>query len=140
MQNKLPAEWIERIFMRLHGRFGNAFFNKFRTGQLSNTGEDLGILNAKQVWAEELGHLSVERLKKGLAASYEYAPSCDDFKQACSPVPACHRDNKFLALPKPKADSEVVEKNLAKIREMMKIKSMPAVGVSPRAFGEIEHD
>lgn len=121
MQQQLPTEWVERIFMRLHGRFGNAFFDKFRVGQLNDDGEDIGILNAKQVWAEDLAHLSPERLKKGLAASFEYAPSCDDFKAACSPVPACHRDNEILALPKPKPNAEVVEKHMVKIREMLKL-------------------
>lgn len=126
MQQQLPTEWVEKIFMRLHGRFGNAFFDKFRVGQLNADGEDIGILNAKQVWAEELAHLSVERIKKGLAAKFEYAPSADDFIQACSPVPACHRDPNILALPKPKADEQVAKKNLAKIHAMLNIKKMPA--------------
>ena len=125
MQKQLPPEWIERIFMRLHGRFGNAFLDKFRVGQLNNRGEDIGVLNAKQVWAEELGHLSAERLSKGLTSSFEYAPSCDDFKRACAPVPMCHRESEFLLLTKPKADDEVVQKNLVKIRQMLNIKKIP---------------
>lgn len=126
MQKQLPPEWIERIFMRLHGRFGNAFFDKFRVGQLNDAGEDLGVLNAKQVWAEDLAHLSVDRLKKGMSASFEYAPSCDDFKRACSPVPACHRDNAILSLPKPKPTDEIVQKNLEKIRSLLSIRKIPA--------------
>lgn len=124
MQNKLPDEWIERIFMRMHGRFGNTFFDKFRIGQIEG-GEDIGILNAKQVWAEDLAHLSVDRLKRGLATKFEYPPSCDDFIRACVPVPMAHRDNSILALPRPKADSEVVQGNLEKIRAMFKPKRMP---------------
>ena len=46
MKNNLPAEWIERIFMRLHGRFGNTFLEKFRIGKLNDSGEDIGIANA----------------------------------------------------------------------------------------------
>jgi hypothetical protein len=126
MQQQLPTEWVERIFMRLHGRFGNAFFDKFRVGQLNADGEDIGILNAKQVWAEELANLSVERIKKGLAAKFEYAPSADDFIQACSPVPACHRDPNILLLPKPKLPDEVVQKKLKAMYETLKIKKMPA--------------
>jgi hypothetical protein len=126
MQKQLQPEWIERIFMRLHGRFGNTFLDKFRVGQLNNQGEDIGVLNAKQVWAEDLGHLSAERLSKGLATNFEYPPSCDDFKRACTPVPMCHRESKVLLLTKPKADDEVVQKNLIKIRKMLNIKTIPS--------------
>jgi hypothetical protein len=95
----LPTEWVERIFMRMHGRFGNQFLDKFRIGQVNAAGEDLGVLNAKQVWAEQLGHLSVERLKKGLDARFSYPPSCDDFEMACRPVPEMHKDKKALPAP-----------------------------------------
>ncbi len=125
MQKRLPDEWVERIFMRLHGRFGNAFFDKFRIGQVNDDGEDYGVLNAKEIWAEDCAHLSPERLKKGLAAKFDFAPSCDEFIKACAPVPACHLESPILSLPKPKPDNELAQKNLAKIREMMNIKRIP---------------
>lgn len=81
--NNLPIEWIERIFMRLHGRFGNAFLDKFRIGSLNDKGEDIGLENAKKVWSEELANVSVERIKAGLLSSFDYPPSCDDFKAKC---------------------------------------------------------
>lgn len=79
----LPLEWVNKIFMRLHGRFGNAFFDKFRIGQLNQQGQDIGVENAKIVWSEELAGISPERIKAALESSYEYAPSCDDFKSNC---------------------------------------------------------
>jgi hypothetical protein len=79
----LPLEWINRIFMRLHGRFGNTFFDKYRIGTLNAQGQDIGIENAKVVWSEELSGTSPERIKAALEANYEYAPSCDDFKANC---------------------------------------------------------
>lgn len=82
-QKPLPIEWVERIFMRLHGRFGNTFFDKYRIGQLNDNGDDIGVENAKQVWAEELAGMTVERIAEALKCSYEYAPSCDDFKANC---------------------------------------------------------
>lgn len=122
MQSKpLPPEWIEKIFMRLHGRFGNAFLAKFRVGQVDQaTGEDVGILNAKQVWAEELAHLSPERITRALQAKYDYAPSSDEFVKAATPVPACHRDNTLLALPKPKMEAEKVQSHLQRMRAVFK--------------------
>jgi hypothetical protein len=79
----LQIKWVEKIFMRLHGRFGNAFFDKFRIGQLNQAGQDIGIENAKIVWSEELSGVTPEGLSQALSASYEYAPSCDDFKANC---------------------------------------------------------
>lgn len=82
-KNPLPLEWVNKIFMRLHGRFGNTFFDKFRIGQLNQQGQDIGIENAKVVWSEELAGNSPERISAALQANYEYAPSCDDFKANC---------------------------------------------------------
>jgi len=97
-KNNLPLEWIERIFMRLHGRFGNAFFDKFRIGELNQAGQDIGGENAKLVWSQELAGVSAERIKAALEASYEYPPSCDDFKANCK-IKAQPQD--FKALPAP---------------------------------------
>lgn len=81
----LPGSWAERIFMRLHGRFGNPFFDKFRVGKMTASGDDVGIENAKQVWADELSGYSASEIKRGLDAQYTYPPSCDEFKISCRP-------------------------------------------------------
>lgn len=102
----LQESWIDRIFMRLHGRFGNQFFDKYRTGQSIRTGrqdangdevlEDAGVMNAKTVWAEELAGFSVDELKAGLSAKYAFPPSCDEFAKACRPVAAHDDETLFL--------------------------------------------
>jgi hypothetical protein len=96
-KNKLPMEWVDRIFMRLHGRFGNAFLHKYKIGEMAD-GQDLGIKNAKEVWAEECGHLSAERIRKGLEAKYDYAPSCDDFISQCTATPEMYIENDTLKI------------------------------------------
>jgi hypothetical protein len=103
----LPAEWVERIFMRLHGRFGNNFFDKFKIGQLNDAGEDVGIANARATWSLELAGVSAERIKAGLDAKYQYAPNCDEFLKNCVtsnihdfkalPAPVSYEDNKVHA-------------------------------------------
>ena len=79
----LKAEWVERIFMVLHGRFGNTFFNKYKIGQINANGEDAGLVNARSTWSHELAGISADRIKAGLESSYEHAPSCDEFKARC---------------------------------------------------------
>lgn len=49
--NRLPDLWVAKIFDRLLGVYGNQFAAKF--SRIEN-GVDVGILGAKQVWAEEL--------------------------------------------------------------------------------------
>ena len=95
--NRLPIEWVDRIFMRLHGRFGNSFTDKFKLGQIVD-GVDIGIANAKQVWAEELAGISPNRIKNALLHNYDYAPSCDQFKAQCKSTIEAHRD--FVGLPR----------------------------------------
>ena len=113
----LPSEWIDRIFMRLHGRFGNNFGDKFKSGQKDANGNDLGVLNAKQVWAEELSGISVDRLKAALLHNYEYAPSCDQFKAQCRTVTQAHSD--YKALPKPTVSDEKINELHEKLTEFV---------------------
>ena len=103
---QLPIEWIDRIFIRLHGRFGNNFVDKFKTGQSDANGNDIGVLNAKQVWSEELANMSVERIKNALLHSYDYAPSCDQFKNQCKISASVLPE--YKALPKPVLSDEQI--------------------------------
>ena len=114
--NDLPIEWVTRIFMRLHERFGNTFFDKFRIGELNVNGQDVGVENAKIVWSEELAGISAERIKNALNTAFDYPPSCDDFKAACRSTPDAHKY--FQALPKPTMSAEKIEENLKKLNEM----------------------
>lgn len=84
--NPLPSNWVEEIFRRFHGRFGNRFLAEFSTGRTGKTGQDEGIENAKRVWAEELSGFTPEEIKRGLSAQYDYLPDCDKFKIACRPT------------------------------------------------------
>jgi len=82
----LPSNWVDKIFKRFHGRFGKRFFSEFSTGRFTAEMQDEGIMNAKQVWAEELAGFTPEEIKRGLSAQYEYLPDCDKFKLACRPT------------------------------------------------------
>lgn len=67
-------------------------------------GVDIGIANAKQVWAEELAGISPNRIKNALLHNYEYAPSCDQFKAQCKSVIAAHQD--FIGITRKFTDEE----------------------------------
>lgn len=84
--NGLPAKWIEEIFKRFHGRFGNRFLAEYSTGRTGKDGQDEGVENAKRVWAEELSGFTPDEIKRGLSAQYAFMPDCDKFKLACRPT------------------------------------------------------
>jgi hypothetical protein len=87
MNNSLPSAWVEKLFGRLAGIYGTGFTNKFSNGALDRaTGKDLGLENAKQVWAEELaGFASMpEAIGKALQdIDPKFAPSSREFVMLC---------------------------------------------------------
>jgi hypothetical protein len=48
----LSDSYIARIFDRLLGKYGNGFLSKF--SRIDEKGRDIGLLGAKEAWAEEL--------------------------------------------------------------------------------------
>ncbi len=81
----LPIVWIERIFEHFHGRFGNAFLAKWQIGITNHSGLDIGVENAKKVWANKLSGYSPDEINCGLAARYPFPPSLDQFQEHCRP-------------------------------------------------------
>lgn len=82
-------EVVENIFRSLRGRFGNAFVDKYRSGDrvpdgLPHAGKDVGLLEAMDVWAHELNGLSLADIEHGLKSKFKYPPSADEFVQACN--------------------------------------------------------
>lgn len=84
-KNPLPNSWIDEIFLRLHGKFGNRFFSNYTIGQLNSNGEDRGVENAKETWARALSGYTGEEIKKGVEHTYSFMPDCDAFKLVCRP-------------------------------------------------------
>jgi hypothetical protein len=82
----LQESWIEALFVRFEGLYGNQFIEKWR-----NT----DIANAKQVWAETLAGVSAEQIKAALiecGKTCKFPPSAPEFYQLCKAVRVdpCH--------------------------------------------------
>lgn len=126
----LAMAWIERIFMRMHGRFGNAFLDKYRIGELNSARKDVGVENAKVTWSEELAGISAERIKAGIDAKYYYPPSSDEFIAKCV-IKAEVQD--FRRLPAP-LDHEANRAQADKVVELSRWMSKPRTNY--RAWAE----
>jgi hypothetical protein len=76
------------VFKVLHGYYGNLFSSKFATGNVTETGEDQGIVNARRIWGYGLREFDAETVKTGLRqcqqAHPEYPPSLPQFVALCA--------------------------------------------------------
>lgn len=83
VQQPLPSQWVDRVFAKLIGVYGNQFGAKF--SQVVD-GVDIGIALAKQAWAEELAGFS----DKPEAIAYalknlprDFPPNAIQFAELC---------------------------------------------------------
>jgi hypothetical protein len=78
MNNALPVEWIDRLFMRLAAMYGNKFTKMWD-----------GIPRQDQIntWAEMLGDMDKNDLSIGLknCISQPYPPTLPEFRLLCVP-------------------------------------------------------
>ena len=83
----LPRAWIDRIFARMFGIYGNSWTSKWATGEELGDGRDLGVEAAKEVWAQELGGFSEhpERIAFALQACRDLPrpPDLPAFRALC---------------------------------------------------------
>ena len=81
------APEIKRLFMLLHGMYGNQLLDKFRTGKLNDRGEDLGILSAQAVWLNDLKAFNFEVIRQAVDRCKErhptYVPTLPEFLALC---------------------------------------------------------
>lgn len=88
-----PETWVARIFQRLHGASGAKFTAAFSTGQTNDAGEDVGIANAKAVWADRLtaaglaANPSAVSYALTLACDSPFPPTLGEFVAFCRAAP-----------------------------------------------------
>lgn len=90
---------IKRLFMLFHGMYGNQLLDKFRTGQLNEAGEDMGILSAQAVWLNGLKDFDFDTVRKAVGKCSDryktFAPTLPEFRdlcKACAPRQVAQRD------------------------------------------------
>lgn len=73
-----PITWVESLFARMQAMYGNKFLDMWR---------DTDIDMVKQMWADEMGKLSTEDLKRGFNGlmSRDWPPSLPEYVKMCKP-------------------------------------------------------
>jgi hypothetical protein len=118
-QPSIDDAGIKRVFMVLHGFYGNLFLSKFATGSVEN-GEDQGIANARKVWAYSLRDFDAETIKGALrrcqAAHVEFPPSLPQFLSLCAAIKP-REAFKPAALPALAMSQELIDERMRKHRQ-----------------------
>lgn len=99
-QPEIAESGVRRVFMVMHGYYGNLFFSKFATGVLVDVKdaapdaagrvpqEDQGIANSRRIWAHGLRPYDAETIKTALrncqARHPEFPPSLPQFAGMCA--------------------------------------------------------
>lgn len=73
-----PISWVESLFARMQAMYGNKFLDMWRD-------TDLDLV--KQLWADEMGKLSPEELRRGFAGlmARDWPPSLPEYVKMCKP-------------------------------------------------------
>lgn len=112
-QKILPANWVDKLFARLQGVYGREF-----TGQFTSVegGVDIGLLNAKEVWAEELGGFAdnPEAIAYALKHLPDRAPNVIKFRDLCRHAPPKNAGAALVHRLSP----EEIEQNQQRIKEI----------------------
>lgn len=123
-QNRLPEAWVQRIFATMQGHYGTRFLNMWRTGQTLPDGNDAGVVNAMNHWAEKLGWYvnSPETIKDVLEHLPIEPPSLPQFaemlRHAYRPPVNKQIERKWTA--------EELAANKQRVREMLEKLNMKA--------------
>lgn len=77
--NSIPDSWIEKLFERMVGLYGNKFLDMWGKTDL---------LQVKTIWAQELGKLTREEIAKGANSliNQEWCPTLPQFIKLCRPA------------------------------------------------------
>jgi hypothetical protein len=117
----LRRDYMDRLFFKLHGLYGQDFVRKYSLGRIENN-EDVGITNAREVWAEELAgfHDQPEAIAYALQhVDPKHVPNAPEFRELCRQGARKADDKPALPALERKFTPEELEANKARIRRMV---------------------
>lgn len=111
-QPKSESSSIRRLFLVLHGSYGNLFTAKFATGERDAQGKDKGIRAAMLVWDSALAKYPADVLeassKRLVTECPDYPPNLPQFEAICKaamPRKTYAEEHGLTRLPPPSAQS-----------------------------------
>lgn len=107
----LPSQWIDRIFLLMQAKYGHRWSSAY-------PGSVIEV--AKAEWAKTLyglGATEIQAAMEVVAKKYpEFPPNAQQFRLMCRPR---METQPYKALPIKRASKETVDREMAKIRELL---------------------
>lgn len=87
MSERITMVNVKRLFMALHGMYGNVVIDKFKTGELDAEGLDRGIASMQSMWLNGLSQFDAETVKLAIARCADrhqtFPPTLPEFRALC---------------------------------------------------------
>lgn len=126
LRQPLPLGWVRKLFAELQGNYGTRFLDMWRSGVTDTNNDDVGLLNAMDMWAEKLAGFRgrPEAIRRVLDTLPQNPPTLPQFvdlcRQAC-PTP------EHKALPAPEIPPSVIAARQAEAEAMARQVLAPKV-------------
>lgn len=126
LRQPLPLGWVRKLFAELQGNYGTRFLDMWRSGVTDTNNDDVGLLNAMDMWAKKLAGFRgrPEAIRRVLDTLPQNPPTLPQFvdlcRQAC-PMP------EHKALPAPEIPPSVIAARQAEAEAMARQVLAPKV-------------
>ena len=89
-QKREASTTVRKLFVLLHGSYGNLFLSKYATGEKSESGGDKGVAAAMLVWDAALSKFAPEVIeaaaKRLMGENPEFAPNLPQLEKVCAAI------------------------------------------------------
>ncbi|MEW8645220.1 MAG: hypothetical protein AB2563_03910 [Candidatus Thiodiazotropha endolucinida] len=113
----MNQRWIAAIFEKLRRRYGTQW-----TAKVGINRDE--IQESMQTWTEILADLKPEEIAHGFERlddeAPEFPPSVMQFKHLCSIEKPIEAHRHYKALPRPKANMDIAQAHISKMREALR--------------------
>ena len=99
---------MRKLFAELQGNYGTRFLDMWRSGQADTNGDDVGLQNAMDMWAEKLAGFRErpDAIRRVLDTLPKHPPTLPEFVELCRT--SCPKQE-VKALPAPDVPPSVIE-------------------------------
>ena len=126
LRQPLKRSWVRKLFAEMQGNYGTRFLDMWRSGQADTNGDDVGLQNAMDMWAEKLAGFRErpDAIRRVLDTLPKHPPTLPEFVDLCRT--SCPKQE-MKALPAPEVPPSVIAARQAEVQAI----AVRAVGNVP---------
>lgn len=126
LRQPLKRSWVRKLFAELQGNYGTRFLDMWRSGVTDTNGDDVGLQNAMDMWAERLAGFRErpDAIRRVLDTLPPHPPTLPEFVALCRT--SCPK-REVKALPAPDVPPAVIEARQAEAQAMARQVLAPKV-------------